>query len=155
MDCQADPRITKFFESFVQGGKLFIVTEYVGGGSVKDVLRLRASKSLDSEIYIAIILREMLLGVRFLHSLGKIHRDIKCANILLSTHGEVKLADFGVSAQLSDSVTRRDSIVGTPCWMAPEIIENYYDYKCDIWSIGISAIEMAEGEPFYANLPPW
>lgn len=155
LDCQADPRITKFFESFVQGGKLFIVTEYVGGGSVKDVLRLRASKSLDSEIYIAIILREMLLGVRFLHSLGKIHRDIKCANILLSTHGEVKLADFGVSAQLSDSVTRRDSIVGTPCWMAPEIIENYYDYKCDIWSIGISAIEMAEGEPFYANLPPW
>ena len=155
LDCQADPRITKFFESFVQGGKLFIVTEYVGGGSVKDVLRLRASKSLDCEIYIAIILREMLLGVRFLHSLGKIHRDIKCANILLSTHGEVKLADFGVSAQLSDSVTRRDSIVGTPCWMAPEIIENYYDYKCDIWSIGISAIEMAEGEPFYANLPPW
>lgn len=155
LECQADSRITKFFESFVQGGKLFIVTEYVGGGSVKDVLRLRASKSLDSEIYISIILREVLLGIRFLHSLGKIHRDIKCANILLSTNGEVKLADFGVSAQLSDSVSRRDSIVGTPCWMAPEIIENYYDYKCDIWSIGISAIEMAEGEPFYANLPPW
>ena len=155
LECQADSRITKFFESFVQGGKLFIVTEYVGGGSVKDVLRLRASKSLDSEIYISIILREVLLGIRFLHNLGKIHRDIKCANILLSTNGEVKLADFGVSAQLSDSVSRRDSIVGTPCWMAPEIIENYYDYKCDIWSIGISAIEMAEGEPFYANLPPW
>lgn len=100
------------------------MTEYVGGGSVRDVLNIRPSKSLESEIYIAIILREVLLGVRFLHSLGKIHRDIKCANILLSTNGEVKLAGFGVSAQLSDSITRRDSIVGSPCWMAPEIIEN-------------------------------
>ena len=155
MDCRSDSHITKFFESFVQGGKLFIVTEYVGGGSVKDVLRTRQGNTLGNEIYIAIILREVLLGVRFLHGLGKIHRDIKCANILLATNGEVKLADFGVSAQLSDSVSRRGSIVGTPCWMAPEIIENYYDYKCDIWSIGISAIEMAQGEPFYANLPPW
>ena len=143
MDCRNDQHITKFFESFVQGGKLFIVTEYVGGGSVKDVLRTRQGNTLGNEIYIAIILREVLLGVRFLHGLGKIHRDIKCANILLATNGEVKLADFGVSAQLSDSVSRRGSIVGTPCWMAPEIIENYYDYKCDIWSIGISAIEMA------------
>ena len=129
--------------------------EYVGGGSVKDMLRNRGGTSLGSEIYISIILREVLLGVKFLHDLGKIHRDIKCANILLTTNGEVKLADFGVSAQLSDSMSRRGSIVGTPCWMAPEIIENTYDFKCDIWSIGISAIEMAEGEPFYANLPTW
>lgn len=155
LDCQADPHITKFFESFVQGSKLFIVMEYVGGGSVKDLLKKRGNGSLGSEVYIAIILREVLLGVLFLHNLGKIHRDIKCANILLTTHGEVKLADFGVSAQLSDSMQNRASIVGTPCWMAPEIIENTYDSKCDIWSIGISAIEMAQGEPFYANLPPW
>ena len=130
--------------------------EYVGGGSVKDVIRNRGgAQSLGSEIYIAIILREVLLGVKFLHGLGKIHRDIKCANILLTTNGEVKLADFGVSAQLSESMTNRASIVGSPCWMAPEIIENTYDFKCDIWSIGISAIEMAEGEPFYTNLTPW
>lgn len=155
LDCQADPHITRFFESFLQGGKLFIVMEYVGGGSIKDVLKNRSGNTLGSEVYIAIILREILLGVKFLHNLGKIHRDIKCANILLTTNGEVKLADFGVSAQLSDSMSRRASIVGSPCWMAPEIIENTYDFKCDIWSIGISAIEMAEGEPFYANLPPW
>ena len=127
--------------------------EYVGGGSVKDAIKSRGG-SLSSEVYIAIILREVLLGVKFLHNLGKIHRDIKCANILLSTNGEVKLADFGVCAQLSDSISRRQSIVGTPCWMAPEIIDNTYDEKCDIWSIGISAIEMAMGEPPYASLPP-
>lgn len=97
----------------------------------------------------------MLLGVEFLHQRGKIHRDIKCANILLATNGDVKLADFGVSAQLSDSVCKRSTIVGTPCWMAPEIIiENNYDEKCDIWSLGISAIEMCEGEPPYSNLKP-
>ena len=98
LDCQADPHITRFFESFLQGGKLFIVMEYVGGGSIKDVLKNRIGNTLGSEVYISIILREILLGVKFLHNLGKIHRDIKCANILLTTNGEVKLADFGVSA---------------------------------------------------------
>ena len=98
LECQADSHITKFYESFIQGSKLFIVMEYVGGGSVKDMIRNRGGSSLGSEIYIAIILREVLLGVKFLHGLGKIHRDIKCANILLNTNGEVKLADFGVSA---------------------------------------------------------
>lgn len=127
--------------------------EYVGGGSVKDAIR-RCNGSL-REVFIAIILREVLLGVDFLHSRGKIHRDIKCANILLATNGDVKLADFGVSAQLSDSVCKRSTIVGTPCWMAPEIIiDNTYDSKCDLWSIGISAIEMAQGEPPYSNLKP-
>ena len=128
--------------------------EFVGGGSVRDAIKRRGG-NLGSEVYIAIILREVLLGVSFLHQLGKIHRDIKCANILLNTDGEVKLADFGVAAQLSDSITRRDTIVGTPCWMAPEIIENTYDFKCDIWSIGISAIEMAVGEPPYVSSTPY
>ena len=98
LECQADPHITKFYESFIQANKLFIVMEYVGGGSLKDIIRNRGGSGLGSEIYISVILREVLLGVKFLHGLGKIHRDIKCANILLATNGEVKLADFGVSA---------------------------------------------------------
>jgi serine/threonine-protein kinase 24/25/MST4 len=85
----------------------------------------------------------------------KIHRDLKCANILLNSNGDVKIADFGVSAQISDSVQKRSSIIGTPCWMAPEIlIQNNYDFKCDIWSIGISVIEMATGTVPYSNLSP-
>ena len=86
---------------------------------------------------------------------NKIHRDIKCANILLNNNGQVKIADFGVSAQVSDSVSKRSSIVGTPCWMAPEILtQNDYDYKCDIWSLGITAIEMATGSVPYSDLNP-
>jgi serine/threonine-protein kinase 24/25/MST4 len=116
--------------------------EYLGGGSVKEAVS-RCGGTL-KEVFIAIILREVLLGVDFLHSRGKIHRDIKCANILLAVNGDVKLADFGVSAQLSDSISKRSTIAGTPCWMAPEIIiDNTYDAKCDLWSVGISAIEMA------------
>ena len=84
----------------MQGSKLFIVMEYVGGGSLKDAIRRRGG-SLGSEVYIAIVLREILLGVNFLHSNGKIHRDIKCANILLNTDGEVKLADFGYAVVLT------------------------------------------------------
>ena len=88
-----------------------------------------------------------------MHDKNKIHRDIKCANILLNTEGEVKIADFGVSAQINDSLTKRSSIVGTPCWMAPEIIEsNSYDMKCDIWSIGMTTMEMAYGKVPYSDL---
>jgi serine/threonine-protein kinase 24/25/MST4 len=95
------------------------------------------------------------MGTNYLHSKLKIHRDIKCANILLNINGDVKIADFGVSAQISDSVSKMSSIVGTPCWMAPEIlINNSYDFKCDIWSIGITAIEMATGSVPYSTLNP-
>jgi len=96
------------------------------------------------------LLRELLLGIDYLHTRKKIHRDVKSANILLNNKGEVKIADFGVSAQISDSVNKRSSIVGTPCWMAPEIIiQNQYDLKCDIWSIGITSIEMATSKVPY------
>ncbi|MEW5309707.1 MAG: hypothetical protein WDW38_001571 [Sanguina aurantia] len=144
-DCN-HPNVVRYLGSYRHRSELWIAMEYCGGGSVSDLMQ--ATNAQLSEDIIAHICCESLKGLAYLHALSKIHRDIKCGNILLSDTGEVKIADFGVSAQLTHTMSKRQTFIGTPHWMAPEVIkESRYDCKVDVWALGICAIEMAEMVP--------
>lgn len=160
------PNVVKFYGMFYKadrcvGGQLWLVLELCNGGSVTELVKglLRCGKRLD-EAVISYILYGALLGLQHLHCHRIIHRDVKGNNILLTTEGGVKLVDFGVSAQLTSTRLRRNTSVGTPFWMAPEVIaceqqyDSSYDARCDVWSLGITAIELGDGDPPLFEMHP-
>ncbi|XP_071313877.1 mitogen-activated protein kinase kinase kinase kinase 4 isoform X4 [Trachinotus anak] len=157
--------IATYYGAFIKKGpagqdhQLWLVMEYCGAGSVTDLVKKTKGNCL-KEDWIAYICREVLRGLSHLHSHHVIHRDIKGQNVLLTENAEVKLVDFGVSAQLDRTIGRRNTFIGTPYWMAPEVIacdenpEATYDYRSDLWSLGITALEMAEGAPPLCDMHP-
>ena len=144
-------QITQYYGCFVKHYKLWVIMEYVNGGSLFELLKPGA---VTDENVILIIAKEILIALEYLHDQGKIHRDLKSQNILLNQTGEVKLTDFGVSTQLSSNFSRRNTTVGTPYWMAPEVILNNnggHSYKADIWSLGCCVYELFTGKPPLQN----
>ncbi|XP_066451938.1 mitogen-activated protein kinase kinase kinase kinase 3 isoform X4 [Eleutherodactylus coqui] len=153
-DCK-HTNIVAYFGSYLRRDKLWICMEFCGGGSLQDIYHVTGPLS---EQQIAYVSRETLQGLYYLHSKGKMHRDIKGANILLTDNGHVKLADFGVSAQITATIAKRKSFIGTPYWMAPEVAaverKGGYNHLCDIWAVGITSIELAELQPPMFDLHP-
>ncbi|XP_062221735.1 serine/threonine-protein kinase BLUS1 [Phragmites australis] len=152
------PNVVKAHCSFTKDQTLWVVMPYMAGGSCLHIMKSVYPDGFEESI-IATVLREVLKGLEYLHHHGHIHRDVKAGNILVDSRGGIKLGDFGVSACLFDSGDRqraRNTFVGTPCWMAPEVMEQLhgYDFKADIWSFGITALELAHGNAPFSKYPP-
>lgn len=145
--------ITQYYGCYMDGPRVWIVMEYASGGSVRTLMKACKDGRV-AERYIVLITREMLLALACLHKAGVIHRDIKAANVLVTSTGKVMLCDFGVSALLVTSHSKRNTLIGTPYWMAPEVAQPIpaYDTKADIWSLGITIYEMVTGSPPHSNL---
>ena len=152
-ECQHE-NIVGYYGSYFKGGKLWIAMEFCGGGSLQDIYQKFGPIPEDA---IAFVSRETLRGLEYLHRSNMMHRDIKGANLLLTNDGDVKLADFGISATLTMTMKRK-SFIGTPYWMAPEVAavekKGGYNFQCDIWAVGITAIELAETQPPLFDMHP-
>ncbi|KAF3782016.1 Serine/threonine-protein kinase [Nymphaea thermarum] len=152
------PNLLKAHCSFTNDHSLWVVMPYMAGGSCLHIMKSAFAEGFEEPV-IATLLREVLQALVYLHSHGHIHRDVKAGNILLDGNGAVKVADFGVSACMFDTGDRqrsRNTFVGTPCWMAPEVMQQLhgYDFKADIWSFGITALELAHGHAPFSKYPP-
>eukprot|EP00457_Paulinella_chromatophora_P008221 gb/GEZN01008251.1/.p1 GENE.gb/GEZN01008251.1/~~gb/GEZN01008251.1/.p1 ORF type:complete len:410 (-),score=51.26 gb/GEZN01008251.1/:221-1363(-) len=148
--------VVSFKASYLWKKKLWIAMDFCQAGSLHDICEISDITLTEAEI--AVVMREVLKGLNYLHKNQKIHRDIKAANILLNHDGTVKIADFGVSCEVEPlTQPRRNSVIGTPYWMAPEILEAQvsYDYKVDIWSLGVTALELAKGAPPLSDIQPY
>lgn len=145
------PNIVTYFGSYSFEDRLWVCMEYMDGGSLTEIISICKM----TEPQIAAVARNVLKALHYLHSWNRIHRDIKSDNVLLTVDGDIKLADFGYCAEISAETQTRNSVVGTPYWMAPELIRGQnYDARVDVWSLGVMCIEMAEGEPPYLEYPP-
>jgi serine/threonine protein kinase len=142
------PNITKYYGCYLDGPRVWIVMELAQGGSVYSLMQSSPDNCLE-EKYVVVIVREVLTGLNYLHKSNVIHRDIKAANVLISASGKVMICDFGVSALLATTNSKRNTFIGTPYWMAPEVAQPIpaYDTKADIWSLGIMIYEMMKGSP--------
>ncbi|KAL6305032.1 hypothetical protein BKA93DRAFT_825363 [Sparassis latifolia] len=146
------PNITQYYGCYLDGPRVWIVMEYAQGGSVRTLMKASKDGTLE-EKYVAVITREVLMGLTYLHKSSIIHRDLKAANILITAAGKVMICDFGVSALLVTASSKRNTLVGTPHWMAPEVAHaSAYDTKADIWSLGIMIYEMIKGSAPHSHV---
>ncbi|THH28661.1 hypothetical protein EUX98_g5529 [Antrodiella citrinella] len=146
------PNVTQYYGCYLDGPRVWIVMEYAQGGSVRTLMKA-CKDSVVEEKYVVLILREVLIGLAYLHKSSIIHRDLKAANVLITASGKVMICDFGVSALLVTGSSKRNTLVGTPHWMAPEVAHaSAYDTKADIWSLGIMIFEMAKGSAPHSHI---